>query len=165
MIGVSACLFEFQDPQMQVVGRIRSSYALQVHKVTSTRGEGFLFKKSSMCTNLVLIHRFSVTSRRGLPTSRRQLYMPLSRRDVDLTRRNVNFYISLPRRDVDPHVATSIFTFSATSRRGFTRRNVNFYKPLSRCDVAHHVATLVATLSVTSRRHPARRDVKFYEPR
>ena len=144
------------------MGRICSSYALQVHKVTSTRGEGFLFKKSSMCTNLVLIHRFSVTSRRGLPTSQRQLYMPLSHRDVDLTRRDVNFYISLPRRDVDPHVARSIFTFSATSQRGFTRRDVNFYKPLSRRDVAHHVATLVATLFVTSRRHPARRDVALF---
>ena len=145
MIGVSACLFEFQDPQMQVVGRIRSSYALQVHKVTSTRGEGFLFKKSSMCTNLVLIHRFSVTSRRGPPTSRRQLYMPLS------------------HRDVDPHIATSIFTYLChvatwihTSRRQFLpslpRCDVNFYKPLSRRDVTHHVVTLVATLYVTSRR-------------
>ena len=131
---------------MQVVGRIRSSYTLQVHKVTSTRGEGFLFKKSSMCTNLLLIHRSSVTSRRGPPTSQRQ------------------FYMSLSRRDVDPHVATSIFTLFATSRRGFTHRDVNFYKPLSRRDVAHHVATLVAILSMTSRRHPARRDVNFYEP-
>ena len=73
---------------MQVVGRIRSSYALQVHKVTSTRGEGFLFKKSLMCTNLLLINSFSVTSRRGPPTSRRQ------------------FLTSLPRRYVDLHVAT-----------------------------------------------------------
>ena len=108
---------------MQVVGRIRSSYALQVHKVTSTRMEGFLFKKLSMCTNLSLIHSFSVTSRRGRPTSRRQIYMPLSRRDVDLPRRDINFTClchvatwihtsrrqflpSLPRRDVDLHVAT-----------------------------------------------------------
>ena len=127
---------------MQVVGRIRSSYALQVHKVTSTRGEGFLFKKSSMCTNLVLIHRFSVTSGRGPPTSRRQLYMPLSCRDVDLTRRDVNFYISLPRRDVD-----------------LTRRDVNFY-------LLCHVVTWIYTsrreflqASVTSRRCPSRRDV------
>ena len=148
MIGVSACLFEFQDPQMQVVGRIRSSYALQVHKVTSTKGEGFLFKKSSsMCTNLVLIHRFSVTSRRGLLTSRRQLYMPLSRRDV-------NFYISLPRRDVDPHVATSTFTFSATSRREFLQASVTSRRCPSRRDVGCHPLCDVATSPRTSRRCP-----------
>ena len=76
---------------MQVVGRIRSNYALQVHEVTSTIGEGFLFKKSSMCTNLLLIHSFSVTSRRGSPTSRRRFYMSLSRHDVDLSRRDVDF--------------------------------------------------------------------------
>ena len=152
MIGVSACLFEFQDPQIQVVRRIRSSYALQVHKVTSTKEEGFLFKKSSMCTNLVLIHRFSVTSRRGLPTSRRQLYMPLSRHDVDLTCRDVNFYISLLRRDVDPHVATSIFTFSATSRLEFLQASITSRRCLSRRDVGCHPLYDVATSPRTSRR-------------
>ena len=103
---------------MQVVGRIRSSYALQVHKVTSTREEGFLFKKSSMCTNLLLINSFSVTSRRGPPTSRHQFYMSLSRRDV-------NFYPLC-------HVATWIYTSrrefllaSVTSRRHPGRRDVN----------------------------------------
>ena len=126
---------------MQVVGRNRSSEALQVHKVPSTRGEGFMFKKSSMCTNLLLTHIFSVTSRRGPPMLRRQ------------------FYMSRSRRDVDPHVATSIFTLSVTSRRGSTRRDVNFY-PLC------HVATWIYTsrreflqASATSRRGFTRRDV------
>ena len=68
---------------MQVVGRIRSSCTLQVHKVTCTSGEGFMIKRSLICTNLLLIHSFSVTSRRGPPTSRRQFYVSLSRRDVD----------------------------------------------------------------------------------
>ena len=33
------------------------------------------------------------------------------------------------------HVATSCFTFSATSQRGNSRRDVNFYKPLPHRDV------------------------------
>ena len=85
------------------MGRIRFGYALQVHKVISTRGEGFLFTKSSMCTTC---HSFYVTSRRGPPTSRRQFYISLSRRDVDLLHRDDNFHKPLPRRDVAPHVAT-----------------------------------------------------------
>ena len=78
---------------------------------------------------------------------------------MDLQRRDVNFTCLGHVATWTSHVATTIFTLSATSRRGFTRRDVNFYKPLSRRDVAHHVATLVSTLSVTSRRHPERRDV------
>ena len=101
----------------------------------------------------------SVTSRRGAPTSRR---------------RN---YISLPRRDVDLHVATSNLHLSVTSRRGFTRRDVIFDPSLPRRDVDLHVATSICTslchvatwprtsrrqfvmCSVTSRRDPERRDV------
>ena len=101
----------------------------------------------------------SATSRRGAPTSRRQNYISLTRRDVEL------------------HVATSKLRLSVTSRRGFTRREVIFYPSLPRCDMYYHVATSnckalchVATCiftsrrdfahaSVTSRRHPARRDV------
>ena len=64
---------------MQVGGRIRSNYALQAHRVTSTRGEGFLFMKSSMCSN------FS-----------------LARRDVDLPRRDIKLTPLC-------HVATCIF--------------------------------------------------------
>ena len=58
----------------------------------------------------------SVTSRRGAPTSRHQNYISLPRRDVDLhvatwiyTSRH-QIYISLSRRDVDLHVATSFLT-------------------------------------------------------
>ena len=75
---------------MQVVERIRSSCALQVHKVTSTSGEGFQSRDHQCAQILLLIHSFSVTSRRGPPTSRR------------------HFCVSLSRRDVDLHVATSI---------------------------------------------------------
>ena len=107
---------------MQVVGRIRSSCALQVHKVTSTSGEGFLIKRLSICTNVLLIRSFSVTSRRGPPTSRRQFHMSLSRRDVDL------------------HVVTCIFTLSATSRHGFQRRDVKL-TPLC------HVATWISNVA------------------
>ena len=83
----------------------------------------------------------------------------LSRRDVDLSRRNVNFTCLCHVATWTSHVATSIFTLSATSRRGFTRRDVNFYKPLSRRDVTPDVATWilmslcdVATSTRTSRR-------------
>ena len=104
----------------------------------------------------------SVTSRRGAPTSRRQIY------------------ISLPRREVDLHVATSFVTplchvatwmytsrrqlvqVPVTSRRGFTRRDVVWSCALSRRDVTPNVATWSCLLSVTSRRHPARRDVALF---
>ena len=141
---------------MQVVGRILP--AMYYKSIKSPVGR--------MGTTLLLIFGFSVTSRRGPSTSRRQFYMPLSRRDVDLPRRDVD----LPRRDVNvtclchvatwtSHVATSIFTFFGTSRRAFSRRDVNLYKPLPRRDVAPNVATSlsymlshVATLTRTSRR-------------
>ena len=147
---------------MQVVGRIRSSYALQVHKVTSTRGEGFLLKKSSMCTNLSLIHSFSVTSRRGPPTSRR------------------HFTCLCHVATWTSHVATSILHASVTSRRGPSTSRRQFCMSLSRRDVylprrdvnfypLCHVATWIYTsrrqflqASVTSRRCPSRRDVGFH---
>ena len=80
---------------------------------------------------------FSVTSRRGVLTSRRQ------------------FSIPLPCRDVNRHVATSKFEASVTSRREISRRDVRF-----------HVATSDEQLSVTSRRQNvtslSRRDVGFH---
>ena len=65
--------------------------------------------------------KLSATSRRGFLTSRRQNYISLSRRDVEFSRRDVDFSRrdvtftrrdviwspTLPRRDVDLHVATS----------------------------------------------------------
>ena len=119
-------------------GEDSPSYVLQVHKVTRVEdGHNFI---TDFC--------FSVTSRRGVSTSRRQFYLLLSRRDVDLPRRDVNFNLLC-------HVATCIFT----SRRVFSRRDMNLYKPLSRRDVVPHVATSfnhilfhVATLSRTSQR-------------
>ena len=101
----------------------------------------------------------------------------LSRRDVDLSRRDVNFTCLCHVATWTSHVATSIFTLSATSRRGFPRRDVNFYKPLSRRDVTPDVATWIlmslcdvttslrtsrrrlVTCSLTSRRCPSRHDV------
>ena len=104
----------------------------------------------------------------------------LSRRDVELPRRDVILTLLC-------HVATCIFTSrrqivkpTVTSRRVFSRRDVILHKPLSRRDVIPHVATWieptlchVATLpstsrrclmklSVTSRGHPARRDVTLF---
>ena len=145
---------------MQVVERIRSSCTFQVHKVTRMSGEGFLIKRSLMCTKILLmIYSFSVTSRRGPPTSRRQFDPSLSRCDVAL------------------NVATSNFSLSTTSRRGpptsrrqfdpslprrdvdFQRRDVDFHDSLSRRDVVPHIATSfnymlfhIATLNRTSRR-------------
>ena len=127
---------------MQVVGRIL--LAMYYKSIKSQVGR--------MGTTLLLIFGFSVMSRR-------QFYMPLSRRDVDLPRRDVNFTCLCHVATWTSHVATSIFTFSATSRRAFSRRDVNLYKPLSRRGVAPHVATSlsymlshVATLTRTSRR-------------
>ena len=103
----------------------------------------------------------SVTSRRGAPTLRRQNYISLPRRDVI-------FDPSLPRRDVDVHVATWMYTsrrqlvqVPVMSRRGFTRRHVVWSCALSRHDVTPNVATWsclalchVATSPRTSRRGP-----------
>ena len=110
-----------------------------------------------MCKNSW--EKFSVTSRRGPPTSRRQNPISLSRRDVRF------------------HVATSFLKISVTSRREISRRDVkisspchvatcifmsrrHFNTPLSRRDVYFHVATSnckalchVATWPLTSRRH------------
>ena len=71
--------------------------------------------------------------------------MEFSRRDVTFTRRDVIWSLTLPRRDVTLHVATS------------------FGHVL--CHVAtwdSNVATRVCLLSVTSRRDPARRDVALF---
>ena len=134
---------------MQVVGRIL--LAMYYKSIKSQVGR--------MGTTLLLIFDFSVMSRRGVSTSRRQFYMPLSRRDVDLPRCDVNFTCLCHVATWTSHVATSIFTFSATSRRAFSRRDVNLYKPLSRRNVAPNVATSlsymlshVATLTRMSRR-------------
>ena len=152
---------------MQVRGRIRSNYALQAHRVTSTREGVHVHEIFNM------LEFFSVTSRRGLSTSRRQINTSLSRHDV-------NLYTPLSRRGVSFHVATwictslcHVATSSSTSRR-------HFNMTLSRHDVASnvatwikstlcHVAKLPATsrrclvkLSVTSRRDPARRDVTLF---
>ena len=121
---------------MQVRGRIRSSYALQAHRVTSWR-EGVFCSCNLSCAQIFSLSRRDVdlprrdvkltplchvvtcifTSQRqfvqvsvtsGRVFSRRDvtLHKPLSRRDVDFSRRDVIFYTSLLRRDVDLHVAT-----------------------------------------------------------
>ena len=116
-------------------GEDSPSYVLQIHKVTS-REDG---------TILLLIFGFSVTSRRGLPTSRRQFHIPLSRHDVDFPRRDVNFTYLCHVATWTSHAATSIFTFSVTSRSGLATSRRHFYKSLSRRDVPHHVAKSVFT--------------------
>ena len=109
-------------------GEDSPSYVLQVHKVTS--GEDG--------TTLLLIFGFSVTSRRGLPTSRRQFYIPLSRRDVDFPRRDINFHFLCHVATWTSHVATSLLQVSVTSRRSPSRRDVSFYQSLSRRDVSFY---------------------------
>ena len=145
---------------MQVVERIRSSYTFQVHKVIRMSGEGFQIKRSLMCTKILLmIYSFSVTSRRGPPTSRRQISVSLPRRDVDFQRHDVDFHYSLSHREVTSNVATSNCILSVTSRRGFLTSRRGFYDSLSRRDVVPHIVTTfnymlfhVATLNRTSRR-------------
>ena len=100
---------------MQVVGRIL--LAMYYKSIKSQVGR--------MGTTLLLIFGFSVTSRRGVSTSRRQFYMPLSRRDVDLPRRDVNFHLLC-------HVATCIFT----SRREFVQASITSRRCPERRDVA-----------------------------
>ena len=97
-------------------GEDSPSYVLQIHKVTS-REDG---------TILLLI-------------------FGLSRRDVDFPCRDVNFTYLCHVATWTSHVATSIFTFSVTSRRGLPMSRRHFYKSLSRRDVHHHVATSVFT--------------------
>ena len=135
MIGISVCLFTFRMRGCKSGGGFvpTTHYKLIESQV---RERGFMFMKSSICSN------FS-----------------LSRRDVDFPRRDVNltplchvvtciftsrrqFNTPLSRRDVYFHVATCIFTSrrqfvhpSVTSRRVFSRRDVDLHKPLSRRDV------------------------------
>ena len=112
---------------------------------------------------------FSVTSRRGVLTSRRQFSIPLPRRDVKYHVATSNFeaYVTsrreISRRDVILlflcHVATSKCNLSVTSRHRISRRDVIWSPSLSRRDVVPHVATSighalchVATWDFTSRR-------------
>ena len=104
----------------------------------------------------------SATSRRGAPTSPRQIYIYLPRRDMDL-------HVATSFLTRLCHVATWMYTsrrqlvqVSVTSRRGPARRDVVWSCALSRRDVTPNVATWYCLLSVTSRRHPARRDVTLF---
>ena len=125
------------------MGRICSSCALQVQKVTIKSGEGFLTKRSSMCIIFLLIHSLlchvatlsrnvatfqrrnvATFQRRDVSTSRRvnvvmSIFPSLSHRDMDLQRRDVNFKCLCHVTTLISNVATSIFILSVTSRRGF----------------------------------------------
>ena len=123
--------------------------------------------------------KYSVTSRREIPR-RDVIYTSLCHVATWIYTSRRQNYISLSRRDVDLHVATSFLTplchiatwmytsrrqlvkLSVTSRRGPTRRDVVWSCALSRRDVNPNVATWACLLSVTSRRHPARRDVTLF---
>ena len=77
----------FQDARMQVRRRIRSNYALQAHRVTSTREGGFP------------VHDiFNILD----------FFFSLSRRDVDLPHRDVNLTPFCHVATWTSHVATSI---------------------------------------------------------
>ena len=149
------------------MGRIRSNYVLQVHRVTSGEvmhnfiNDIWFLCHVAMWTSHVATSKLHapVTSRRGPPTSRR-LFLHLSATSRrGLTRRDVKSTCLCHVATWNSHVATSLLHLSVTSRRGFTRRDVNWYKSLSRRDVAPNVATSfghvlchVATLTRTSRR-------------
>ena len=147
--------------------RIRSNYVLQVHKVTSgevvhnfSNDSWFLCHvatwTSHVATSFLTLSATSrrgptrrdvkitcsVTSRRGLFTSRRQFVQASVTSRRVFSHRDVNLHKPLSRRDVVPHVATSFLHVSVTSRRGIptSRRGLN-------------------PRSVTSRRCLKRRDV------
>ena len=129
MIGISVCLFTFRMRGCKSGGRFvpTTHYKLIESQV---RERGFMFMKSSICSN------FS-----------------LSCRDVDFPRHDVN--LTPPC-----HVATCIFMSRRQFNTPLSRRDVNLYTPLSRRDVSFHVATWictslchVATSSSTSQRH------------
>ena len=122
---------------------------MKLHVESSRQSELHNASKNSWKT-------FSVTSRRGALTSRRQIVIPLPRRDVDFSRRDVILALLC-------HVATCTVTsrrqtvkLSVMSRRGIltSRRGIltsRRHFPMSR----RHLVRL----SATSRRCPARRDV------
>ena len=60
--------------------------------------------------------------------SRRHFNHSLERRDVAHQRRDVDFYLSLERRDAGPNVTTLVAFLSGTSRRWPERRDVALFK-------------------------------------
>ena len=123
--------------------------------------------------------KFSVTSRRGPPTSRRQNPISLSRRDVrfhvatSLLKLSVTSRREISRRDVkisSPcHVATWIFTSRRHFNTSLSRRDVYFHVATSKYKTLYHVATWPRTSrrhlvmsSATSRRGISRRDVGLF---
>ena len=152
------------------MGRIRSNYVLQVHRVTS--GEvvrnfindiWFLCHVATWTSHVATskLHALA-TSRRGPPTSLRHFLTLSATSRRGLTRRDVKSTCLYHVATWNSHVAMSLLHFSVTSRRRFTRRDVDWYKSLSCRDVAPNVATLACLLFVTSRRHPARCDVALF---
>ena len=133
-----------------------SILGMKLHVESSRQSELHNASKSSWKT-------FSATLRRGALMSRRQIVIPLPRRDVDFPRRDVILTLLC-------HVATCTVTsrrqtvkLSVTSRRGIltSRRGIltprrgiltsRRHFPTSRCHLVR--------LSATSRRCPARRDI------
>ena len=177
MIGISVCLFTFRMRGCKSEGRFvpTTHYKLIESQV---RERGFMFMKSSICSNFSLSRRdVNLTPLCHVATCiftlRRQFNTPLSRRDVYF---HVATSICTPLCHVATWICTSlchVATSSSTSRR-------HFNMTLSRRDVASNVATWikstlchVATLPltsrrclvkffVTSRRDPARRDVTLF---
>ena len=156
MIGISVCLFTFRMRGCKSGGRFvpTTHYKLIESQV---RERGFMFMKSSICSNFSLSRRDVDFPRRDVNltplchvatcifTSRRQFNTPLSRRDM-------SFHVAMWIYTSLCHVAMS----SSTSRRHFksTLYHVATLPPTSRC--------CLVKLSVTSRRDPARRDVTLF---
>ena len=113
---------------------------MKLHAESSPQSELYNASKSSWMT-------FSATSRRGALMSRRQIVIPLPRRDMEFSRRNVIWSGSPPRRDVAPHVATlfclalcHVATLPRTSRRRQVKLSITSQRDPTRCDVALFLA-------------------------
>ena len=107
----------------------------------------------------------SVTSRREILTSRREILTSRRQNVTPLPRRDVNHHVATSifdassRRDVRFHVATSFYYFSVTSRREILTSRRQLVMPsatsrrgISRRDVGKSALCHVATWPRTSRR-------------
>ena len=130
MIRVSACWFNFRTRKR----RCRSCRVFNVQNEVYTWR--VLEKNGLSSVSKLSWETLSVTSRRGAPTSRRQISSLC----------HVATWISHVATSFEHSSVTSrrqIVKPTVTSRRVFSRRDVILHKPLSRRDVIPHVATWI----------------------
>ena len=100
-----------EDPFMQSI----TSPECHIYKRGGSRKPGLLnvkFFRSLLCN-------VATFQRRDVPTSRRQFYSSLERRDVRIQRRDVDFECLWNVATWISNIATLIFQPSGTLRRGF----------------------------------------------